>query len=256
MLARCRRYRPQAIARQRTAPPPPRRCTCARTLATAAVPEKVRAKLGADLHLQPGHPLHIIKRTIEMHFEAQPGEPYAFFDSLPPQVSVEANFDELLIPPDHVSRAPTDTFYLDEGTVLRTHTSAHQNELMRAGQRAFLCSGDVYRRDTVDRSHYPVFHQTEGLKIFEEWGNGPDAQDRVEEDMKRTLDGLARALFGEVETRWNTDYFPFTEPSWELEILFQGEWLEVRSAPPPRPPLLCLGGKMWPWCGGRCWAAG
>ena len=52
------------------------------------MPEKVRAKLGADLHLQPGHPLHIIKRTIEMHFEAQPGEPYAFFDSLPPQVSV------------------------------------------------------------------------------------------------------------------------------------------------------------------------
>jgi len=237
MLARCRRYRPQAIAR-----PPARRCTCARTLATAAVPEKVRAKLGADLHLQPGHPLHIIKRTIEMHFEAQPGEPYAFFDSLPPQVSVEANFDELLIPPDHVSRAPTDTFYLDEGTVLRTHTSAHQNELMRAGQRAFLCSGDVYRRDTVDRSHYPVFHQTEGLKIFEEWGNGPDAQGRVEEDMKRTLDGLARALFGEVETRWNTDYFPFTEPSWELEILFQGEWLEVRSAPPTQTPSAVPGG--------------
>ena len=45
--------------------------------------------------------------------------------------------------------------------------------------------------------------------------------------MKRTLDGLARALFGDVETRWSPDYFPFTEPSWELEILFQGEWLEV-----------------------------
>ena len=56
------------------------------------------------------------------------------------------------------------------------------------------------------------------------------ACDKVEEDMKRTLDGLARALFGAVETRWSPDYFPFTEPSWELEILFQGEWLEV---PPP-----------------------
>ena len=54
-----------------------------------------------------------------------------------------------------------------------------------------------------------------------------DACDKVEEDMKRTLDGLARALFGEVETRWSPDYFPFTDPSWELEILFQGEWLEV-----------------------------
>ena len=54
-----------------------------------------------------------------------------------------------------------------------------------------------------------------------------DACDKVEEDMKRTLDGLARTLFGDVETRWSPDYFPFTEPSWELEILFQGEWLEV-----------------------------
>ena len=144
--------------------------------ALRAVPEGVRSKLGADLHLRPGHPLQVIKRTIEMHFEAEAqssgSEPFAFFDSLAPEVSVEANFDELLIPADHVSRAPTDTFYLDERTVLRTHTSAHQNELMRSGHKAFLCTGDVYRRDTVDRSHYPVFHQTEGLKLFEEWGNG------------------------------------------------------------------------------------
>ena len=103
--------------------------------------------------------------------ESHGSEPFMFFDSLSPEVSVEANFDELLIPPDHVSRAPTDTFYLDDRTVLRTHTSAHQNELMRSGHKAFLCTGDVYRRDTVDRSHYPVFHQTEGLKFFEEWGN-------------------------------------------------------------------------------------
>ncbi len=144
--------------------------------AVREVPEGVRSKLGADLHLRPGHPLQIIKRTIEMHFEQEAlshgSEPFKFFDSLAPQVSVEANFDELLIPPDHVSRAPTDTFYLDDRTVLRTHTSAHQNELMRSGCKAFLCTGDVYRRDTVDRSHYPVFHQTEGLKFFDEWGNG------------------------------------------------------------------------------------
>ena len=143
--------------------------------AVREVPEGVRSKLGADLHLRPGHPLQIIKRTIEMHFEQEAlshgSEPFMFFDSLSPEVSVEANFDELLIPPDHVSRAPTDTFYLDDRTVLRTHTSAHQNELMRSGHKAFLCTGDVYRRDTVDRSHYPVFHQTEGLKFFEEWGN-------------------------------------------------------------------------------------
>lgn len=155
--------------------------------AVRALPQGVRSKLGAELHLRPGHPLHIIKRTIEMHFEQEAqrsgGEPFVFFDSLSPQVSVEANFDELLIPPDHVSRAATDTFYLDESTVLRTHTSAHQNELMRSGHKAFLCTGDVYRRDTVDKSHYPVFHQTEGLKFFEEWGNGQVSYTLVRHDL-------------------------------------------------------------------------
>lgn len=62
---------------------------------------------------------------------------------------------------------------------------------------------------------------------FASCAGGQDACDKVEEDMKRTLDGLARALFGDVEIRWSPDYFPFTAPSWELEILFQGEWLEV-----------------------------
>eukprot|EP01052_Picozoa_sp_SAG31_P011114 SAG31_NODE_622_length_13493_cov_7.301254_12_plen_120_part_00 len=99
---------------------------------------------------------------------------------------------------------------------------------MQQGHTAFLCTGDVYRRDTVDRSHYPVFHQTEGVKIFDCWGNGEEACDHVESDMKRTLDGLAVKLFGpDTQTRWNIDDFPFTHPSWEMEVLFEGEWLEV-----------------------------
>ena len=122
------------------------------------------------------------------------------FDDLDPIVSVESNFDSLLIPPDHVSRSPSDTYYVDSDRVgakcrcsfpvygrafdeklrcldggfplrvrvqvLRTHTSAHQTELLRRGINMFLVCGDVYRRDEIDRSHYPVFHQMEGVRVF------------------------------------------------------------------------------------------
>jgi len=67
-------------------------------------------------------------------------------------------FDKLRIPADHVSRAPTDTYYLTEDTILRTHTSVHQIPIIESGCNSFLCVGDVYRKDTVDKTHYPVFH--------------------------------------------------------------------------------------------------
>jgi len=73
-------------------------------------------------------------------------------------VKTQDCFDALFIPPDHVSRRPTDTYYLDKDTILRTHTSVHQIPIMKQGHNAFLCMGDVYRKDTVDRTHYPVFH--------------------------------------------------------------------------------------------------
>jgi len=80
-------------------------------------------------------------------------------DSLSPFVTVKQNFDDLLIPPTHVSRSPSDTYYINKGAVLRTHTSAHQSQLIGAGKRSFLVASDVYRRDEIDSSHYPVFHQ-------------------------------------------------------------------------------------------------
>lgn len=88
------------------------------------------------------------------------------FDCLPPIVTVEQNFDELLIPLDHVSRRPSDTYYVDANRVLRCHTSAHQTALLNQGHDAFLVCGDVYRRDEVDSTHYPVFHQMEGVRVM------------------------------------------------------------------------------------------
>lgn len=112
---------------------------------------------------------------------------------------------------------------MTDGTLLRTHMTAHDVGLLAAGEKAFLLCGDVYRRDTVDRTHYPVFHQVDSARLFPVG----TSREEVEEDLKNTLSGLARALFGDVETRWVDGYFPFTDPSFELEVAWQGEWLEV-----------------------------
>ncbi|CAM9101391.1 unnamed protein product [Choristocarpus tenellus] len=196
----------------------------------------VAAKVGKNLHLRVGHPLNIIKERIEVYFQEPNtllGQPnFQVFDDLPPVVSVYDNFDSLLIPVDHVSRQPTDTYYVDEARVLRCHTSAHQTTLLMQGQNSFLVCGDVYRRDEIDRSHYPVFHQMEGVRVFRDDEVPPttDIEARVaivSSDLKNALEGLARHLFGDVEMRWVDAYFPFTHHSAELEILFRGDWMEV-----------------------------
>lgn len=77
------------------------------------------------------------------------------------------NFDDVLVPADHVSRSYNDTYYVDSQTVLRCHTSAHQAELLRKGHTHFLVTGDVYRRDSIDATHYPVFHQVFNVFLFQ-----------------------------------------------------------------------------------------
>merc|ERR1712048_561586 len=93
--------------------------------------------------------------------------------------------------------------------------------------KSFLCAGDVYRRDEIDASHYPVFHQCEGVRLFDAT---KVSVDEVKEDLKKTLEGLAAHLFdikvGD-KMRWRDDYFPFTEPSYELDIFYEDDWLEV-----------------------------
>lgn len=74
-------------------------------------------------------------------------------------IMIFQNFDDVLVPADHVSRSYNDTYYVDSQTVFRCHTSAHQAELLREGHTHFLVTGDVYRRDSIDSTHYPVFHQ-------------------------------------------------------------------------------------------------
>ena len=204
------------------------------------VPPHIAALVGRGLHEKEDHPLGIINAKIKEYFEMQEkengGPHFEFFLGEDPIVTTKQCFDDLRIEPDHPGRSPSDTYYISDETLLRTHTSAHQSQHLRDGHECFLCAGDVYRRDEIDASHYPAFHQLEGVKLFdpkvvgsasgEDWINSDECK-MVGEDLKATLEGLMDHLFGPVEKKWSEDYFPFTEPSFECEILYEGEWLEV-----------------------------
>ncbi len=204
------------------------------------IPESIIPKIGQNLHLQKHHPLHIVKHRIEEFCQKYAVTAYQqhagsgnvlnrfeIHDALCPLVNTKNCFDDLLVKADHVSRRPSDTYYLNDELLLRTHTSAHQCPLILSGSTMFLCSGDVFRRDEIDSSHYPVFHQMEGVKIFDQTELVEDDEASlaiIKADLKGLLTGLAKHLFGDVEMRWRDDYFPFTDPSFELDVFFEGEW--------------------------------
>lgn len=237
--------------------------------------------VGRNLHLVPQHPVNLIKQRVVHHFQqtytTRTGTPrYTHLDDIPPVVTTEQNFSSLLIPENHISRSKKDNYYINSDTMLRAHTSAHQRDFIRMGFDRFLVTGDVYRRDEIDQSHYPAFHQMEGvllltreelfekcssdskesLKLFEEEGSEMytetedkqrmhtiDAVKMTEFNLKETVVRLVRDLFGSnIEYRWNSCYFPFTHPSYELEVKFKGEWMEVLGSGIMRQEILTNGG--------------
>lgn len=140
---------------------------------TTATP-KILSRVGTNLHNQEGHPLCIIKEQIRDYFYRSSlnkrGNPlFSIYDNLSPVVTVWQNFDSVLVPGDHVSRRKGDNYYLNREFMLRAHTSAHQHELVNSGLDAFLVAGDVYRRDEIDATHFPVFHQMEGVRLFSDF---------------------------------------------------------------------------------------
>jgi phenylalanyl-tRNA synthetase alpha chain len=183
------------------------------------------------LYKDPGHPLGILKNQIYSFFDTKYPSIFTVYEDFPPKVTTTQNFDYLLIPKDHVSRTPSDTYYFDETHLLRTHTSAHQIEALRK-TNAFLITGDVYRRDEIDATHYPVFHQMEGVRIWNLNDLGVkdyhEAQQKSLQDLKDVLERLTWFIFGHgAEIRWIEAYFPFTHPSLELEVFYQGNWMEI-----------------------------
>ena len=130
-----------------------------------------------------------------------------------PEVELDHyNFELMNIPKNHPARDAQDTFYIDDNVVLRTHTSPVQARIMttRKPPIRIVSFGRVYRADEADATHSPVFHQLEGLVIDEDISMG---------DLKGTLDTFARRLYGEgVTTRFRPSFFPFTEPSAEVDL--------------------------------------
>ncbi|KAJ2345171.1 phenylalanyl-tRNA synthetase alpha subunit, mitochondrial [Coemansia sp. RSA 2618] len=277
------------------------------TNATPAILEKT----GRNLLHQESHPLAILKSLIFKEFPD-----FAHYDSLNPVVSTYDNFDSLGISHDHPGRSRTDTYYINQDTLLRTHTSAHQQQLMEAahkndaallaqaknghtapGNERFLVAADVYRRDEIDASHYPAFHQMEGVCTFtrdelrraqapehkhsgqlidstEIGVDNPVQPEHTDEEvallaahMKRTMNNMVTRILAraneaqraageavqhEFPVRWIDAYFPFTSPSWEMEVLFRGEWLEICGCGVMKQSILQAAGM-----GGRVgWAFG
>ena len=143
-----------------------------------------------------------------------------------PDIETEWNcFDALNTPPNHPARNETDTFYLFDGRLLRTHTSTVQIRTMLAAPPPVrvIAPGAAYRRDEMDATHLSQFNQLEGLYI--------DKNVSVA-DLKGTLEYFVRELLGsQVETRMRPHFFPFTEPSYELDVRLPGvnfgRWMEL-----------------------------
>jgi len=130
------------------------------------------------------------------------------------------NFEALNFLPDHPARDMQDTLYLPDGNLLRTHTSNGQIHYMEDNDPPvrIVVPGRCYRRDTVDATHAAVFHQIEFFAVDE---------GLTFTDLKGTIQIFLQEMFGDVPIRFRASYFPFTEPSAEVDVQWKGRWLEV-----------------------------
>lgn len=149
-------------------------------------------------------------------------------------------FEALNCPKDHPARDMQDTFYLTEdlGTLLRTHTSAVQ--IRQLGKRKpplrIVAPGRVYRKDDIDATHSMIFHQIEILALDERGKLNIGS-------LKGTVEHFLREMFGpEIDVRFRGSYFPFTEPSMEVDVFFKGKWLEVLGCGMVDPNVLEMAG--------------
>jgi phenylalanyl-tRNA synthetase alpha chain len=173
------------------------------------VEDRIDITLPGDPPSPTGH-LHLVTQTRREMEDIFVGLGFKVVEG--PEVEYDHyNFTTLNIPPDHPARALQDTFYLSPEVVLRTHTSPMQTRSMEQQEPPIyiVIPGRVYRRDS-DASHTPMFHQLEGLAVDEDITLG---------DLRGVLLEFARAMFGEErEVRLRSGYFPFTEPSVEVDI--------------------------------------
>jgi len=180
-------------------------------------------------YIPPGH-RHPLISTIEEIVDIFAGLGYRVSEG--PEIETDHyNFTALNIPPHHPARDMQDTFYLGDGRLLRTHTSPVQIRHLESNPPPvrIVAPGRVYRRDAVDATHSPVFHQVEVLALDE----GLDFS-----HLRGTVMAFLKAFFGDLPVRFRASYFPFTEPSAEVDVQWRGRWLEVMGCGMVDPAVL------------------
>ena len=193
------------------------------------VPEKIDLDVPARHHNNGSHhPISLIIKKIENIFLE-----YGFDIHDGPEIETEHyNFESLNIAKNHPARDMHDTFYFDSQLLLRTHTSSVQIHAMETSNAPFrvLAPGRVYRCDS-DPTHSPMFHQIEGLCVD---------TDITFSNLKWILNNFIKEFFNSksIKTRFRPSYFPFTEPSAEMDIMFNGKWLEVLGCGMVHPNVL------------------
>ena len=155
---------------------------------------------------------------------------------IPEIVSVRDNFDLLNAPLDHPSRKETDTYYISKDYILRTQTTVmwpfylqkeeEKKKLEKDGEIGLLCYGKVFRKDEIDRNHFPVFHQIDGLYICKK-----EKKVIGLSELQEVLTAITKAIYGNsIVFRFLEDVFPFTHPSTQIEIQRGDKWLEIVGA--------------------------
>jgi phenylalanyl-tRNA synthetase alpha chain len=185
-----------------------------------------RTRESGTLHPVTSTIIEISNFFVSMGFDIRSG---------PEAESEYYNFEALNIPEDHPAKDMHDTFYLDNGVLLRTHTSPVQIRTMekQGPPIRIICPGRVYRKDS-DLTHTPMFHQIEGLVLEE------NASFAV---LKGMLKDFINNFFGnETELRFRPSYFPFTEPSAEVDIKWKKGWLEILGCGMVHPNVLEMSG--------------
>lgn len=214
-----------------------------------------------DLSRTPGSPL------AEMVARVKALPRFKNFDdiNIPEIVPADISFNLFDFPADHPARSKSDTYYVDDANILRTHDTVFwyyylqlpeiKARIARGESMGALCWGKVYRKDEIDSRHMNIFHQLGG------WYLAPDSEKVEEQDLKNALAEIAKSIFGDRAIRFNPDTFPYTDPSLELELNVKGtaaegpargQWLELLGGGMPKKSVLKKMGVM----GYHGWAFG
>lgn len=193
-----------------------------------------------DLSRLEGSPLKdVVDRTLKVE-----GLKNLDVIEIPEIISTHILFDLFNMPPGHPARSKSDTYYVDEEHILRTHDTVFwyyllnhpdiKKKIEKKEPIGAMCYGKVFRKDEIDRTHMNVFHQIGGLYLVPD-----DTMTLMPDDLKKVLSDVARAVFGnDINFRFYDHTFPYTDPSFEMEAEIRGKWVEMLGSGMARKSVL------------------